>query len=357
MKTLHIDLPVESSRHYPIYVGNDLLAHSDLLSPFIRHRPVCIVSNETIAPLYLKTLEKALVDAQHVFSVILKDGESFKNQQSLTHIHTALLEHHFERQGILMALGGGVVGDITGFAAATYQRGIDFIQVPTTLLAMVDSSVGGKTAINHALGKNMIGAFYQPKMVLMDLNTLETLPKREFAAGMAEVIKYGAILDADFLHALHNENFLKNHFNDAILQSVQMKAYIVQQDEREKGLRALLNFGHTFGHAIEALLGFGRFLHGEAVGVGMLMAAQFSYHRGYLNQNDVLLFKNILEKNHLPLNIPKINVDALIQKMKMDKKVENEKIRLVVLEKLGKAIIINDASDAELQNAILPFVR
>ncbi len=359
MNTFTLQLPSDSQREYPIHIGKHLLEQKALFAPFIHNRPVCVVSNVTVSPLYLKTLEKGLEGAKSLSSILLLDGETYKNAESLNQIYAALLKERFERRGVLIALGGGVVGDITGFAAATYQRGVDFIQVPTTLLAMVDSSVGGKTAINHPFGKNMIGAFYQPKMVVMDTETLKTLPKREWSAGMAEVLKYGAIADVDFWQDLAKASpHLENDFLNSILfHSVKTKARIVEEDERESGKRALLNFGHTFGHAIEKILGFGTFLHGEAVAVGMLMAAEFSKNRALLTEKDVAELKTRLQQVGLPIKIPRVEVEFFIQAMRQDKKVEKERIRLVILEKIGAAQMVDDATEEELKRAIVPFME
>ena len=294
-KILNVEL---GDKSYPIYIGIDLLSMKSLFVDQIQGRQVMIVTNKTIAPLYLEQLT-SILDGFNVQSVILPDGEEFKTLETLNKVFDALLEAKFDRTSTLIALGGGVIGDITGFAAASYQRGVGFIQVPTTLLSQVDSSVGGKTGINHELGKNMIGAFYQPKAVIIDVNTLDTLSNQEFSAGMAEVIKYGLLGNADFLSMLEaNIESIMARKKDLIVEVIfnccQDKARIVELDEFEKGKRALLNLGHTFGHGIENAFGYGNYLHGEAVSIGMVMAAKLSKDEGSLSHEDTLRVESIL---------------------------------------------------------------
>jgi len=306
MQTLTVDL---GDRSYPIYIGPGLLRNKELYSPHIKGRQVLIVTNETVAPIYLDDVMSALTDYQ-VDTVILPDGEKYKDLDTLNMIFDELLDRRHNRTTTLIALGGGVIGDMTGFAAATYQRGVNFIQVPTTLLSQVDSSVGGKTAVNHPLGKNMIGAFHQPQAVIADTDTLETLPLREMAAGMAEVIKYGLISDSEF-YAWLQDNVAglmsgdDESLAEAIYRSCENKASVVAQDEREGGIRATLNLGHTFGHAIEAHQGYGKWLHGEAVGAGMMMAADLSRRLGYLSEKDEHDLLRLLQAAHLTVKGPK----------------------------------------------------
>ncbi len=344
MKTLQVDL---GTRSYPIYIGQALLGESKLIAPYVKGQQVLVVTNETVAKHYLEKALSTFADYQTAH-VILADGEEYKNLESLNPIFETLLKRHFDRQTTLVALGGGVVGDIAGFAAAAYQRGVPFIQIPTTLLAQVDSSVGGKTGVNHALGKNMIGAFHQPNCVVIDINTLQTLDDRQLSAGLAEVIKYGLINDLDFFE------WLENHATDllardpqtlsyAIAQSCQDKATLVAEDERENGRRALLNLGHTFGHAIETGMGYGQVLHGEGVAIGMVLAAQMSAQLGWINEADVNRVIALIEKMNLPTDLPKqMTAEKMLGFMQVDKKVRQGKIRLVLLEKLGKAVITDD---------------
>lgn len=356
MQTLHLDLGKHS---YPIHIGHGLLdrAH-EWVAPLIKTPRVAIVSNETVAPLYLDRLQNALEKSGiGALPIILPEGEQYKTAETWLTIQDALLAARCERNTTLIALGGGVVGDMAGFAAATFQRGIDFIQIPTTLLAQVDSSVGGKTGINHPRGKNMIGAFYQPRMVLIDTDALATLPARELSAGLAEVIKYGLIRNAEFFV------WLENHL-DALLagdadalqyaigQSCACKAEIVAADERETGERALLNLGHTFGHALEAEFGYGNWLHGEAVAAGTMMAAAASKARGWLNGADCERIARLFERAHLPVRIPPADVDRLLDWMRGDKKVASGKLRLVLLEAIGQAAVHPVRDDEELQTAI-----
>lgn len=351
MITLDLILP---DTRYPIHIGRDLLEQVELLLPHLPLPKVAIVSNETVAPLYLSRLQQAL--AKHridSFSVVLPDGERHKDWSTLNLIFDALLSRNAERKTTLIALGGGVIGDMTGFAAACYQRGAPFIQIPTTLLAQVDSSVGGKTAINHPQGKNMVGAFYQPKAVIADMSLLDTLPERELSAGLAEVIKYGLLGDAAFLGWLE-DNMPRLRARDpdalqhAVKRSCEMKADIVGQDEKEHGVRALLNLGHTFGHAIEAGLGYGVWLHGEAIGAGMVLAAAASAELGWLSAADVERVRSLVAAAGLPVKSPQMPLARWLELMSHDKKVEAGTIRFVLLQQLGQAAI-----QAGLPSAIL----
>jgi 3-dehydroquinate synthase len=343
MKTLHVDL---ASRSYPIYIGTNLLEQPALFEPHLKSSTtVFIVSNTTVAPLYAKTLTTTLSQLGKTVRLLeLPDGESFKDWQHLQLIFDELLAHGADRQSMIVALGGGVVGDMAGFGAASFMRGIRFIQVPTTLLAQVDSSVGGKTGINHPLGKNMIGAFHQPVAVIADLNTLRTLPPRELSAGLAEVIKHGAIADADFLDWIEaNTDTLlacdTNAMAHAVLRSCEIKSAVVSADEREGGIRATLNFGHTFGHAIESGLGYGEWLHGEAVGCGMVMAADLSARLGQISKIDAERLKRIIASMHLPIAPPKLGSQRFMELMQVDKKTEAGQIRYITLGSIGAARI------------------
>ena len=345
MQTLHVDL---GDRSYPIHIGSGLLRRPELILPHLPQKRVMVVTNTVVAPLYLAQLKATLEAAEvAVAQVVLPDGEACKNWETLNLIFDALLTQRAERKTTLIALGGGVVGDMTGFAAASYQRGVPFIQIPTTLLSQVDSSVGGKTGINHPLGKNMIGAFYQPKMVLADTDTLKTLPARELSAGLAEVIKYGLIWDADFLAWLEaNMDRLRAldpvAITHAIYRSCEIKAQVVGQDEREGGIRAILNLGHTFGHAIETGMGYGNWLHGEAVAAGMVMAAETSRRMGWLSEADVARTRALIRVAGLPDVAPDLGADTYLEYMGHDKKVEGGKMRFVLLKKLGEAVITAD---------------
>ena len=340
MDTLRVDL---GDRAYPIHIGPGLLDRADLLLPHLAQKRVAIVTNTTVGPLYLERLGKTLGDAGvQVDSVVLPDGEAYKNWETLNLIFDALLARRAERKTTLVALGGGVIGDLTGFAAACYQRGMPFIQVPTTLLAQVDSSVGGKTGINHPLGKNMIGAFYQPQLVLADTDTLATLPDRELSAGLAEVIKYGLIRDQPFLEWLeaHLDQLVARDtaaLTYAIRRSCENKAEVVAADEKEAGQRALLNLGHTFGHAIEAGMGYGNWLHGEAVAAGTMLAADLSRRLGTLCQADVDRIARLFRRAGLPVLAPNLGEASYMESMGVDKKVEGGKIRFVLFRKLGEA--------------------
>jgi 3-dehydroquinate synthase len=349
--TLQVDL---GDRAYPIYIGSDLISNPEFFAQHIKGSRVMVVSNTTVAPLYLEQLKKALVDF-NVSEVILPDGEEFKTLDVLNQVYTALLKSRFDRTCTLIALGGGVVGDMTGYAAASYQRGVNFIQVPTTLLSQVDSSVGGKTGVNHPLGKNMIGAFHQPQAVIADTLTLNTLPDRELSAGMAEVIKYGLINDADFFEWLeeHMEALMVRDLvllAEAIRRSCADKAQIVAADEKESGQRALLNLGHTFGHAIETGMGYGKWLHGEAVGAGMAMAADMSCRLGWIDENKVNKINDLLKRAALPVSPPEsMSGDDFMGLMSVDKKVLDGKMRLVLMKDIGHSIISDDFDPAALK--------
>ncbi len=351
MQTLTVDL---GDRSYPIHVGRGLLGRAELILPHLPTKRVAVVTNTTVGPLYLSTLQATLEGAGvSVLPIVLPDGEQYKNAETLGRIYDALLEARVERKGTLIALGGGVIGDLTGFAAATYLRGVPFVQVPTTLLAQVDSSVGGKTGINHPLGKNMIGAFYQPRLVLADTDTLNTLPDRELAAGLAEVIKYGLIRDAEFFAWLeaHMEDLIRRDpdaLTFAILRSCRNKAEVVAADEREGGIRAILNLGHTFGHAIEAGLGYGVWLHGEAVAAGMVLAADLSRRLGWLTAEDVERVRSLLRRARLPDTAPDLGVERYRALMGLDKKVEGGRVRFVLLRRVGEAVVTADVPEAAL---------
>jgi len=344
MNTLTVEL---GERSYPIFIGQGLLGEPGLLTQHVHGRQVMVVSNETIAPLYLDRVREIFSDFD-LATVILPDGEQYKNLDTLNLIFTALLENKFNRGCTLVALGGGVVGDITGFAAASYQRGVAFLQIPTTLLAQVDSSVGGKTGVNHPQGKNMIGAFHQPACVLIDTNTLDTLDDRQLAAGLAEVIKYGLIRDAAFFAWLEeNIELLKARDKQALAYAIErscaLKAEIVAADERESGQRALLNLGHTFGHAIETGTGYGNWLHGEAVATGMLMAADLSARHGWLSDEAVRRTEKLLQQSNLPTCPPdEMDSARFLELMAVDKKVVDGGLRLVLLKAIGDAVLTSD---------------
>lgn len=360
MESLSVSL---ADRSYPIHIGPGVISRTDLLLPHLTSRKVVVVSNTTVAPLYAEALSGLLRSTGIESSqVVLSDGEQFKSWETLSSIFDALLERHCDRTTTLIALGGGVVGDITGFAAACYQRGVPFIQIPTTLLAQVDSSVGGKTAINHPRGKNMIGAFYQPELVLADTDVLSTLPDRELRAGLAEVIKYGLIRDLSFLEWLEAnlEKVLERQPDAlayAIARSCKNKAEVVSADEREKGERALLNLGHTFGHAIEAGMGYGVWLHGEAVAVGTIMAAELSCRLGWLNKDDLARVEDLFRRAGLPTVGPTMGASKYLELMQHDKKVQNGKLNLVLLERIGRAVTTNTASSADISEAIARRTR
>ena len=357
MQTLRVEL---GERAYPIHIGAGLLADAALVAPHLDLPKAAIVTNTTVAPLYLRQLSEALrARGVEVISIVLEDGERYKDWATLNRIYDALLEHRCERRSTLIALGGGVIGDLTGFAAATYMRGIPFIQIPTTLLAQVDSSIGGKTGINHPLGKNMIGAFYQPRLVLADTAVLATLPPRELSAGLAEVIKHGLIRDEGFFAWLEQnvENLLacdRPALAHAVLRCCEIKATVVVEDEREAGVRALLNFGHTFGHAIESALGYGNWLHGEAVAAGMAMAADLSRRMGCIAQADVDRVVDLLRRARLPVVQPGVAPERMLELMALDKKTEGGKLRFILLDRIGAASIRADVPAAALQQALAP---
>jgi len=357
MNTLTVEL---DHRTYPICIGRDLLTRPDLLTPHITGRQVMVITNNTVAPLYLGTLENTLKGFA-VSTYSMPDGETHKNLDELGRIFDHMLEVPCSRRCTVIALGGGVVGDIAGFAAACYQRGVPYIQVPTTLLAQVDSSVGGKTAVNHRLGKNMIGAFYQPRAVIADTGTLETLPDNELSAGLAEVIKYGLIRDPEFLNwlELHIEALRqRDHeaLTKAIERSCRNKAEIVAADEREQNVRAILNLGHTFGHAVEAATQYTSWLHGEAVAVGMLMAADLSCRLGDLNQSDVDRVRNLLHAAGLPIRPPaSMTPETFMRYMSVDKKVVDDRMRLVLLRRPGAAYVSDDYAPEALEATLSAF--
>lgn len=358
MEKVHIDL---GERSYPIVISEGLLEQADTWSALPKAATALIVTNDVVAPLYLNALKQALSGQySQVHEVVLPDGEAHKDWQTLNLIFDTLLQRGCDRKTVLFALGGGVVGDMTGFAAASYMRGVPFVQVPTTLLSQVDSSVGGKTAINHPLGKNMIGAFYQPQLVVCDLATLETLPARELSAGLGEIIKYGPIADMQFFEwleqnmdgLLRRESGLLMH---AVKRSVEIKAWVVGQDEKESGLRAILNFGHTFGHAIEAGMGYGNWLHGEGVAAGMVMAAELSQRLGMVDASFVLRLRTLIERAGLPVRGAVIdeqdNAGRYLDLMRVDKKSEAGEIRFVLIDGPGKAVM-RSAPDALVREVI-----
>jgi 3-dehydroquinate synthase len=342
-------------RSYPIHIGTGLLDDGALVARYIEHRRAAIVTNTTVAPLYARRLEQALARAGvSCLRIEIPDGEQYKEWHTLDAVFAQLLKDRVDRKTTLVALGGGVVGDLAGFAAATYQRGVPFVQVPTTLLAQVDSSVGGKTAINHALGKNMIGAFYQPRAVIADLATLDTLPPRELASGLAEVVKHGAIHDVAFFDWIENNaEALVGGRHDALAHAVrrscEIKAAVVAEDEREHGARALLNFGHTFGHAIESGQGYGAWLHGEAVAAGMVLAARLSSQLAGLPAADVARIKALLARLGLPVAPPAMPTARWMEFMGRDKKNEGGSIALILLERLGRARIEKDAPQQAIE--------
>ena len=344
MQTLHVDL---AERSYPIHIGAGLLSRADLLAPHIVGRQVAIVTNQTIAPLYLQALQDTLADYR-VTPIVLPDGEAFKNWETLQLIFDGLLGARHDRRTTVIALGGGVIGDMAGFAAACYQRGVNFIQLPTTLLSQVDSSVGGKTGINHPLGKNMVGAFYQPQAVLIDTRSLDTLPPRELSAGLAEVIKYGLICDEPFLGWLEeNMTALRSldqaALTEAIERSCAAKARVVGADEKETGVRATLNLGHTFGHAIETQMGYGVWLHGEDVAAGTVMALEMSYRLGWINADERDRGIRLFQAAGLPVVPPQEMTPAqFMGHMAVDKKVLDGQLRLVLLRSLGEAVVTSD---------------
>lgn len=344
-------LTVHAQSHdYPIFITEDSTEKNSMaeqIKPYMSGQQVLIVTNDTVAPLYLSSLQEQLAAHFTVAVVVLPDGEQYKNQDSINQIYDALMANHFNRDVTLVALGGGVIGDMAGFAAASFMRGVNFIQIPTTLLAQVDSSVGGKTGINHRQGKNMIGAFWQPQMVLADMSTLQTLPPRELSAGLAEVIKYALIMDSDFLSWLEQNLPAMMALDLAILgeavkRCCEYKAKVVAEDEREAGVRALLNFGHTFGHVIETHEGYGNWLHGEAVAAGMVQAAKLSQKMGWLSNDEVTRIKNVVSLANLPTEPPKIAVDTALNLMGHDKKVKGGQIRLILLKSIGEAVLTDE---------------
>jgi 3-dehydroquinate synthase len=345
------------SRSYPIHIGTGLISSPALYAEHLAGGGAAIVTNEVVAPLYLQKVKLALQGAR-VAEIIVPDGEQAKSWQTLNHVFDALLGARCGRDTLIVALGGGVVGDLAGFAAAVYQRGVAFLQVPTTLLAQVDSSVGGKTAINHALGKNMIGAFHQPLAVISDVATLDTLPERELRSGLAEVIKHGLALDPAFFEWLESniEKILEKDpraLAHAVRRSCELKARVVAEDERESGARALLNFGHTFGHAIEAATGYGAWLHGEAVAAGMVMAAELSALMGYVKKTDVSRVRTLLQRAGLPVSGPALDPERLLELMALDKKAAKGKTRFVVLEAMGRAALRADIEERAVRQAIV----
>lgn len=355
-QTLTVDL---GDRSYPIYIGTELLGQAELISRHIHGGSAVVVTNTTIAPLYLDKITAALDQAgiRHN-QVILDDGEKFKTIDAVLSIIDTLLDQKHDRRSTVIALGGGVVGDIAGFAASIYQRGVNFIQIPTTLLSQVDSSVGGKTGVNHPLGKNMIGAFYQPQCVIADTGTLTTLPVRELSAGLAEVIKYGLIYEGGFFEWIeqHAQALMKSDkalLAEAIHTSCRIKAEIVAKDERESGIRAILNLGHTFGHAIETKMGYGNWLHGEAVATGMVMATDLSLRQGWINTEIKNRTIALLESCSLPVKAPQnMSIDDYMNIMAIDKKAVNGTIKFVLLKALGEAIVTSEYDPALLQQTL-----
>ncbi len=354
MAKITIDL---GNRSYPIYIGSSLINQEELFAPAIEAKNVLVVTNETVAPLYMEPLYSAL-ESYNVHSIVLPDGEKFKTLAILETIYDELLQLRYDRSCTLIALGGGVIGDMTGYAAASYQRGVNFIQIPTTLLSQVDSSVGGKTGVNHPLGKNMIGAFHQPKAVLADIDTLNSLSDRELRAGIAEVIKYGLLIDEPFFHWLkHNMQALLDRdpiaLSYAIERSCQIKAGIVTADEHEKGQRALLNLGHTFGHAIETGMGYGNWLHGEAVAAGMCMAADLSCRLGWIDEGDKQACIDLISTAGLPTKAPEeMNEQQFIDLMAHDKKVRDHTLNLVLFKGIGKTVLTNEFPEEKLRETI-----
>lgn len=348
MQTLTVGL---NERSYPIHIGEGLLARPNLLLPHLPHKRAVVVTNTTVAPLYLDTLRITLgLCGVETIPIVLQDGEEYKNAATLGQIYDALLSNRCERGTPLIALGGGVIGDMTGFVAATYLRGVPFIQIPTTLLAQVDSSVGGKTGINHPLGKNMIGAFYQPQAVLADISVLNTLPDKELCAGIAEVIKYGLIRDLPFFEWLDQdmEKLLARDVEAlqyAVAQSCRNKAEVVGADELESGERALLNLGHTFGHAIETGMGYGVWLHGEGVAAGIIMAADLSSRMGWISAADTARIRRLFERAKLPVIAPGLGTSKYLQLMGLDKKVVGGRMRLVLLKAIGHAVVTDQVPE------------
>ena len=354
MKTINIQF---DERSYPIYIGEGLISDYELIGQHLPHKKIAIITNDLVADIYLAPLINSLSPHKDVISIILPDGEKHKNTDSLNIIYSQLLKNKGDRNTMLIALGGGVIGDITGFVAATYMRGINFIQMPTTLLSQVDSSVGGKTGINHPQGKNMIGAFYQPKCVITDVNVLKTLPSRELSAGLAEVIKYGLIRDIRFFEWLEANiqsliEMNPEYLTEAILRSCQNKADVVEADEFESGTRAILNLGHTFGHAIEAAQGYGNWLHGEAVGAGIVMAAKLSQSMDWLRDSDVKRIIKLIKHAGLPTAPPNISVEKYLELMILDKKTKDGQINLVLQKSMGNAVLTNTYDSSKLRQIL-----
>ena len=351
-----IDVTLPEGRSYPILLGDGLLGTPDLLEPYTGKQAL-VVTNAAVAGLYLAQVRRSLVSVEQVDVVEIGDGETFKTFDTYAAILDALIDKRHNRSTTVVALGGGVVGDVAGFAAATYQRGVGLVQVPTTLLALVDSSVGGKTAVNHPAGKNLIGAFYQPQVVIADVGVLATLPEREFRAGMAEVIKYGIIADAAFFGWLesHMDHLLSRDpasLVHAIRRSCEIKAQVVADDEREQGHRVILNFGHTFGHAIEAVTAYERFLHGEAVAAGMVMAMDLSARLGRSNDEDAQRVRRLIERSGLCTKALDVDVEAMLDAMSMDKKVMQGRLRLIVCDGIGAVSVTSDVPEQTLRQAI-----
>ena len=358
MKKISVEL---ADRSYPIFIAPGLLGRAELLDDYIKGQKVCIVTNQTVSPLYLDKL-KAMLNAYQLSTFAIADGEQFKTLQTYHQVLDHLLGEKVDRQSTVIALGGGVVGDLTGFAAASCLRGINFIQVPTTLLAQVDSSVGGKTGVNHKAGKNLVGAFYQPACVVADLDTLDTLPQREYAAGMAEVIKYGLIRDAVFFEWIESHVDLIKHKDKASLahivaRSCEIKAQVVSMDETEQGLRAILNLGHTFGHAIEAAMQYRGWLHGEAISAGMVMAADLSRAMGYIDTATVQRICRLLQRFDLPTAPPEsISVEQMKTLMLQDKKTLDSIVRLILIKQLGDAFVSKDYDRDRLDQTLNSYL-
>ena len=353
METLRVEL---GSRSYPILIGQGLLGERALFDPYLRARDILVVSNTVVAPLYLEALETSL-QPRRVIATVLPDGEPHKTLANVARILDVMVANRFGRDCAVVALGGGVAGDMAGFAAATYQRGVAFVQVPTTLLAQVDSSVGGKTGVNHPGGKNLIGAFHQPIAVVADTRTLTTLPPRELRAGLAEVIKYGLICDAGFFAWLEAHIDALRAADAAALayvirRSCEIKAEIVGRDEREQGDRALLNLGHTFGHAVESATGYAQWLHGEAIGAGLVMSARMSRESGYLTADEQQRVMRLIERAGLPMHVPDVRPEIALEHMRMDKKVQSGRIRLVLMRGIGNAFVTADYDEPALQRTL-----
>lgn len=356
MKTLNVDL---GERSYPIFIGQNLITNPELIRPYVQGSQVLIVTNTTVAPLYLEQVEKTFSDYE-VRVAVLPDGEEYKNLEVLNKIFDVAIANRFDRKCTFVALGGGVIGDMTGFAAASYQRGVNFIQIPTTLLSQVDSSVGGKTGVNHPFGKNMIGAFHQPECVVIDTNVLSTLEDRELSAGLAEVIKYGLIADYPFFEWLEQrmDDLIARDpqaLTEAIERSCQNKAKIVAQDEKEAGMRALFNLGHTFGHAIEAGMGYGKWLHGEGVSAGSMQAVYMSKLLGNISQQDQDRIETLFKRANLPTLPPSVDEmsnQRFLDLMAGDKKVQAGKIRLVLLKEIGQAYVTGDYPQSLLEETL-----